>query len=148
MPDGSGPPPDRPHAVDPRPLRFEQGLVALLLLGGFAFRAELVIPITTVLLAISGAVGPEREPLAQLLAFGMTDRMRPASELVDAQTLRLAIIVQTGILLVASLIGFIGLEPLAWLLALAVAAAAVYDATTGSWTLARLYWRFVRRRRD
>jgi Domain of unknown function (DUF4395) len=147
MSEGADPPDGRPHAVDPRPLRFEQGLVALLLLGGFAFQAELMIPITTVLLAISGAVGPEREPLAQLLAFGMTDRMRPASELVDAQTLRLAIIVQTAILLVASLIGFIGVEPLAWLLALAVAAVAVYDATTGSWTLARLYWRFARRRR-
>lgn len=119
--------------------------MALLLLAGFAFRAELVIPITTVLLAISGAIGPEREPVAKFFAIGLTERMRPPAELVDAQTLRLSIIVQTGVLLLASLIGFIGLEPLAWLLALLVAGGALYDATTGTWTGARLYWRFVRR---
>ena len=140
-------PDGRPHAIDPRPLRFEQGIVAVLLLAGFAFRAELVIPITTVLLAISGAVGPEREPISRLLATGLSEHARPPTELVDRQTLRLAMLIETGFLLVAALIGFTGLEPLAWLVALVVAAVAIYDATTGAWILPRLYWRFVRRNR-
>jgi hypothetical protein len=147
MPDEPRSPGEGPRQVDPRPLRFEQGVMALLLLAGFAFRAELVIPITTVLLAISGAVGPEREPIAKFFAIGVTERLGPPAELADAQTLRLAILVQTGVLLVASLIGFLGLETLAWLVALVVAGGALYDATTGTWTGARLYWRFVRRRR-
>ena len=133
--------------VDPRPLRLEQGLMGVLLLGGFAFSAELVIPITTVLLAISGAVGPEREPLARFFAFGVTDHLRPPAELVDRQTLRLAIFVQTAVLLAATLIGFLGLEPIAWLVALFVTAAAIYDATTGSWSAAQLYWHIARRSR-
>lgn len=147
MPDAPRRPGEQPRQVDPRPLRFEQALIALLLLGGFAFGAELVIPIATVLLAISGAVGPEREPVAKFFAVGVTDRFRPPSERMDAQTLRLAILVQTGVLLVATLIGFVGLEPIAWLLALLVAGVALYDATTGSWTMARAYWRLVRRGR-
>jgi hypothetical protein len=133
--------------VDPRPLRFEQGLMGVLLLGGFAFSVELVIPIATVLLAISGAVGPEREPLARFFAFGVTDHLRPPAELVDAQTLRLAIFVETGVLLTATLVGFLGLEPIAWLLALIVTAAAIYGATTGTWIAAQLYWRLARRSR-
>ena len=136
-----------PRSVDPRPLRFEQGLMAVLLLAGFAFGVELVIAVATVLSAISGAVGPEREPLARFFALGVTDHMGPPAELADAQTLRLAIIVQTGVLLAATLIGFLGLEPLAWLLALLVTAAAIYDATTGTWIAAHLYWRVARRSR-
>jgi hypothetical protein len=140
-------PRDRPAKIDPRPLRLEQAIVGVLLLAGFAFRAELVIPITTVLLAISGAIGPEREPIARLLATGLTERAHLPPELVDRQTLRLAVLVETALLLVASLVGFIGLEPLAWLVALTVAALALYDATTGAWISARLYWRFARRNR-
>ncbi len=108
------------RGLDPRPLRFEQGVVALLLLVGFTFQLELHIPVVTVLLAVSGALGPRRAPLPM---------------------------VQTGVLVVASLLVFVGLAFLAWLIALAVVATAAFDAATGSWIEARLYWRLARRRR-
>ena len=141
-------PRERPHAIDPRPLRFEQGMIAVLLLAGFAFQAELVIPITTVLLAISGAVGPEREPAGTATSrSGVTDQLRPPCELVDRQTLRLAILVETGLCSSPRSSASLGLEPVAWLVALVVTAVAIYDATTGTWIAPHLYWRFARRNR-
>jgi hypothetical protein len=42
---------------------------------------------------------------------------------------------------------YIGVGVLAWIIALAVVATAAYDAATGSWIEAGLYWRIARRRR-
>ena len=56
-------------------------------------------------------------------------------------------LVQTGALLVASALVFVGVGFLAWIIALAVVATAAYDAATGGWVEAGLYWRIARRRR-
>src|SRR5205814_7663995 len=56
------------RGFDPRPLRFEQGVLAFVLLIGFTFQAELLIPIVTAVLAVSGAVGPRRAPLPRLFS--------------------------------------------------------------------------------
>jgi len=75
------------------------------------------------------------------------DRLEPPDTYVDRQTVRLAVLVQTGVLLIASLLVFVGLVLLAWVVALAVVATAAFDAATGSWVEAGLYWRVARRRR-
>jgi len=135
------------RGFDPRPLRFEQGVVALVLLIGFTFQAELLIPIVTAVLAVSGAVGPRRAPLPRLFSAVAGDRLEPPDGFVDRQTVRLAVLVQTSALAVASALVFIDLGFLAWIIALAVVATAAYDAATGSWIEAVLYWRIARRRR-
>ena len=135
------------RGLDPRPLRFEQGVVALLLLVGFTFQLELLIPVVTVLLAVSGALGPRRAPLPRLFSVTVGDRLERTDALVDVQTARLSVMVQTGVLVVASLLVFVGLAFLAWLIALAVVATAAFDAATGSWIEARVYWHLARRRR-
>jgi Domain of unknown function (DUF4395) len=135
------------RGFDPRPLRFEQGVVAFVLLIGFTFQAELLIPVVTVVLALSGAVGPRRAPLPRLFSAVAGDRLEPPDAFVDRQTVRLSVLVQTGILAVASLLVFVGLDVLAWIVALAVVATAAFDAATGSWIEAGLYWRLARRRR-
>jgi hypothetical protein len=128
-------------------LRFEQGVVAFVLLIGFVFRVELVIPAVTVVLAVSGAVGPRRAPLPQLFSAVLGDRLEPPDTFVDRQTVRLSMLVQTGALLVASLLVFLDLDFLAWFVALAVVATTALDAATGTWVEAALYWRVARRRR-
>jgi hypothetical protein len=135
------------RGFDPRPLRFEQGVVAVVLLIGFVFRIELLIPAVTVVLALSGAVGPRRAPLPQLFSAVLGDRLEPPDAFVDRQTVRLSMLVQTGALLVASLLVFLDLDFLAWFIALAVVATTALDAATGSWVEANLYWRVARRRR-
>jgi cytochrome c biogenesis protein CcdA len=135
------------RGFDPRPLRFEQGVLALVLLIGFTFQAELLIPVVTVVLAVSGAVGPRRAPLPRLFSAAAGDRLEPPDAFVDRQTVRLSVLVQTAALLVASALVFIGVGFLAWIIALAVVATAAYDAATGSWIEAGLYWRIARRRR-
>jgi hypothetical protein len=135
------------RGFDPRPLRFEQGLLALVLLIGFVFQAELLIPVVTVVLAISGAVGPRRAPLPRLFSAVAGDRLEPPDAFVDRQTVRLSVLVQTAALLVASALVFLGLGFLGWIIALAVVATAAYDAATGGWIEAGLYWRIARRRR-
>ena len=135
------------RGFDPRPLRFEQGVVAFVLLVGFTFQAELLIPIVTAVLAVSGAVGPRRSPLPRLFSALAGDRLEPPDAFVDRQTVRLSVLVQTGALLVASVLVFLGVGVLAWIIALAVVATAAFDAATGSWIEAGLYWRLARRRR-
>ena len=135
------------RGLDPRPLRFEQGVVAVVLLIGFTFRIELLIPVVTVVLALSGAVGPRRAPLPRRFSAVIGDPLEPADTFVDRQTVRLSVLVQTGVLLVASLFVFLDLDLLAWVFALAVVATAALDAATGSWVEAGLYWRVARRRR-
>jgi hypothetical protein len=135
------------RGFDPRPLRFEQGVVAFVLLVGFTFQAELLIPVVTAVLAVSGAVGPRRSPLPRLFSAVAGDRLEPPDAFVDRQTVRLSVLVQTGALLVASVLVFLGVGVLAWIIALAVVATAAFDAATGSWIEAGLYWRLARRRR-
>ena len=86
------------RGLDPRPLRFQQGVIALVLLIGFAFRADLLIPAVTVVVAVSGAVGPRRAPLPRLFSAVAGDRLEPPETLVDRQTIRLSVLVQTGAL--------------------------------------------------
>jgi hypothetical protein len=135
------------RGFDPRPLRFEQGVIALVLLIGFTFQFELLIPIVTAVLAVSGAVGPRRAPLPRLFSAVAGDRLEPPDAFVDRQTVRLSVLVQTSALAVASALVFIDLGFLAWIIALAVVATAAYDAATGGWIEAALYWRIARRRR-
>ncbi len=122
-------------------------MVAVVLLIGFTFRAELLIPVVTVVLAVSGAVGPRRAPLPRLFSAVIGDRLEPADTFVDRQTVRLSVLVQTGALLLASLLVFVGIGLLAWVIALAIVATAALDAATGNWIEAGLYWRVARRRR-
>jgi Domain of unknown function (DUF4395) len=133
--------------IDARPARFEQSAVALVLLAGFVFQIEVLIPAVTALVALSGALGPSRAPLPRLYAAATRNWHEPSDSLADPQTLRLTVIVQTGVLLVASALVFLGVGGLAWFVALVVAAAATFDAVTGSWIEARLYWQIARRSR-
>jgi len=134
-------------SLDSRPARFEQGVAAVVLLIGFTFQVELLIPAVTALLAVSGALGPRRAPLPRLYAAAIGDWLEPTDTLVDPHTVRLTLTIQTGLLLLASLLMFIGVGGLAWFIAVVVAATAAFNAATGSWIEARLYWRLVRRNR-
>jgi hypothetical protein len=138
------PPPRR--QLDPRPSRFEQGFVALVLLAGFTFQLELLIPAMTALLAVSAAVGPRRAPLPRLYAAAAGNLLEPTITLVAAETLRLTVLIQTVVLLLATGLMFLGVGGLAWFIALVVVAGAVYDAVTGNWVEARLYRQLVHRR--
>ena len=122
-------------------------MVAVVLLIGFTFQVELLIPAVTVVLAVSGAVGPRRAPLPRMFSTVVGDRLEPPDTLVDRQTVRLSVLVQTGALLIASLLVFLGLGFLGWVVALAVVATTALDAATGGWVEAGLYWRLARRRR-
>jgi hypothetical protein len=135
------------RSLDPRPSRFEQGVVAIVLLVGFTFQFEVLIPAVTALLAVSGALGPRRAPLPRLFAAVMGDRLEPTETVADDQTVRLTVTVQTGVLLVASLLVFLGVGGLAWFIALIIAATSAFDAATGNWVEAGVYWRIARRRR-
>ena len=135
------------RSLDPRPSRFEQGVVAIVLLVGFTFQFEVLLPAVTALLAVSGALGPRRSPLPRLFAAVMGDRLEPAETVADDQTVRLTVTVQTGVLLLASLLMFVGVGGLAWFIALIIVATSAFNAATGSWVEAGLYWRLARRRR-
>ena len=122
-------------------------MVALLLLIGFTFQVEELLPVLTALLALSGAVGPRRAPLPRLFAAGVGDWLEPADTTVDPHTLQLTVIVQTAALLLASVLMFVGVGGLAWFIALVLVVTAAINAATGAWIEAHVYWRVARRRR-
>ena len=68
-----------PMTASPPPLpRFDQGLLALLLVVGFVFAAPEVIPIVAVVAGISAA-RPESSPVPKLITLLVENRSGPAA---------------------------------------------------------------------
>src|SRR4051812_13142256 len=78
----------QPRGIDERPLRFERGVAAVLLFGGYVWRRDLVIPLVaigiTVALVPGLAVRPFGVPFERLLA----PRLRAARHFVPLKLAR------------------------------------------------------------
>ena len=134
--------------VDSRGPRLGQAVVAVALVTGFVFSWSLLIPLTAVVTAAAALTGPGRDPVTRLLEapWAARVRRRPAT-LEDPRALRLTAVLETAVLLLASLVVAAGVASLAWVLALAVALAAALMAVTGVCLGCELYDRLQRNRR-
>jgi hypothetical protein len=131
-------PPPQKKGIDERQLRFERGLAAVLLFGGYVWKRDLVIPLVAIgiTMALVSAIGvrPFGVPFEQLIA----PRLRAArrfvpSRLAHSDDLTLAIV-----LAVATLFILIGASAVALLIGLAVALIAMFEAAAGLWVGAPL----------
>jgi hypothetical protein len=105
--------------------RFDQGLLALVLVTGFVFSAPLVIPLVAVVSGIS-AVRPEISPVPKLISLLVEQRFgADAGESMRAEGYpppwRAAAALQAAILTVGTLVLAIGDRAPAWAFGLAAA---------------------------
>jgi hypothetical protein len=120
-----------PEVPDARALRFEQSVIAVVLLVAFVFGTVLLIPVTGVVLAAALLFGPPGNLLrraydALFKARVGVDRTGEAPEVT-----RMTRTVEVVLLAIGSFFGLVGVSPLAWLFSLPVAAITLVAATTG-----------------
>ena len=106
--------------------RFDQGLLALVLVTGFVFSTPLVIPLVAAVSVVS-AVCPEISPVPRLITLLVEQRFDPAttrSMLSDGYTppWRTAALLNAAILAVGTLVLAVGDRAPAWVFGLAAAA--------------------------
>ena len=130
------PVPIAPMTSSPPPLpRFDQGLLALLLVVGFVFAAPEVIPVVAVVAGIS-AVRPESSPVPKLITLLVENRSGPdAAEVLRAEGYpppwRAAAALLAAILGVGTLVFLVGDNRAAWAFGLPAAALAALASVGG-----------------
>lgn len=122
---------ERPRPIDARAPRFNQGVLALVLLAGYVVDWEWVIPVWGVVLLLSAVGGSNLGPFLRLYRDVIQPRLGPPKELEDPRPPRFAAAIGVVFLGGASLALLGGAAGLAWGLGLIVAALAALAAVTG-----------------
>lgn len=118
-------------AVDSRADRSVQGAVAVIVLAAFVFRQIWVLPVLGVLVGAGAAFGPPGNPFHRMFAAFVSPRLSTAKTHENAATVRLQDVLCLTLLGVATLCMLIGLDAVAWIVALTEAGIAAVAATTG-----------------
>jgi hypothetical protein len=116
---------------DARALRFEQGVLAVILLVGFVFRTALLVPLSALIVLAAVLFGPQGNVLR--LGYDAVFKTRVGVDRTGEapEVTRVTRIVEAVLLVLGSVFVLIGVTPMAWLLALPVAAITAVAATTG-----------------
>jgi hypothetical protein len=130
-----------PAPIDEREVRAVQGAIAVLLLAAFVFRIPLLVTGIAVVVLVGAAFGPRFNGLHVAYRTLVAPRLREAREWVDPTAVRVLDVLATALLLVAAAAFAVGIDGLGWLFALAEAAVAVVEATTGYNAAVELYER-------
>lgn len=117
--------------VDARSVRFERVAVAVLLLGGYVFGIIWVIPGLATVLAVGLGFGVRGNLFVRLFQGVAEGRLRPATAMEAAATMRFSELFGVAALSVATLLIVVGLGGLAWVVALIEAGICALHATTG-----------------
>jgi hypothetical protein len=135
-----------PKPIDPRGPRFNQAVVAALLLVGFVLDWEPIVPAVAVVLALGAALGPRFGPFLALYAHVIRPRLGPPAELEDPRPPRFAATLGVVVLAGSTVAFLAGAELLGWVLALLVAFLAGLAASTGICVGCEIYLFLARRR--
>jgi hypothetical protein len=135
-----------PKPIDPRGPRFNQAMIAALLLLGFVLDWEPLVPATAVVLGLGAALGPRFGPFLALYAHIIRPRLGPPAELEDPRPPRFAATLGTVVLAAATVAFLANGELVGWVLALVVAFLAGLAASTGICVGCEIYLFLVRRR--
>lgn len=134
------------HPLDPRYLRFQGGLIATLLLAGFVFSAEWVLPILAAALAAAGLAGRRGNVLYFAFDVLIAPRLPASDEQEDRTMVRFTTLFAASVLAVATALLALGLGGIAWILALALAAVEAISAVAAIPLTRAIYERFRSRR--
>ena len=135
-----------PKPIDPRGPRFNQAMIAALLLLGFVVDWEPIVPAVATILAMGAALGPRFGPFLALYAYVIRPRLGPPAELEDPRPPRFAATLG-AVVLAASTVTFLAeAHVVGWVLALLVAFLAGLSASTGICVGCEIYLFLARRR--
>jgi hypothetical protein len=130
QPKSAGPP---SKSIDERQLRFERGLAAVLLFGGYVWARDLVIPLVaigiTVALVPAINVRPFGVPFEGLVA----PRIRAPRRTVPRTLARTDDLTLAVVLAIATLFVLVDIHPVARVISLIVAGTAMLEAAAGLW---------------
>jgi uncharacterized protein DUF4395 len=135
------------ETVDARAARFDHGVLALALLGGFVFEFVPVIPGGGVLMAVSW-VRPEISAAPWVFTRMLAPRLPGSARREDAAPWRTAALLAAFLLGLGTLTLAIGDRGMAWMFALAVAALAALTSAGGICVGCQLHARRRRGGRD
>jgi len=135
-----------PSPIDPRGPRFNQAVLAIALLIGFALDQRWVPAVFAVVLFLGAAFGPRYGPFLRLYVEAIKPRLGPPSDLEDPRPPRFAAAVGVVFLVASTLAFVLGAATVGWVLALIVAALAALAATTGICVGCEIYLVLARRR--
>ena len=132
--------------IDPRGPRFNQAVLAIVLLVAFVGDLRFLVPVMAVVLFLGAAFGSQYGPFLRLYSTLIKPRLSPPKHLEDPRPPRFAAAVGTVFLTGASIAFGVDNQVLAWALTLVVALLAGLAASSGLCIGCELYLFFARRR--
>jgi Domain of unknown function (DUF4395) len=117
--------------IDVRAARFELLAMAVVLLGAFVFQQVWAAPALAAVLAVGLGLGRRANLLHQLFLVLIADRLKPATGFEPESAVRFSELFAVVLLTLASLLFFVGVRPIGWLLVLIDAGVCALNATTG-----------------
>jgi hypothetical protein len=132
--------------IDPRGPRFNQAVLAIVLLIAFIGDLRFLVPVMAVVLFLGAALGSQYGPFLRLYSTAIKPRLKAPKHLEDPRPPRFAAAIGTAFLLAATLAFVLDAQVLAWALTLVVVLLAGLAASSGLCVGCELYL-FVARRR-
>ena len=123
--------PREPAAIDGRELRLGQGVISVLLLGGFVFRLPALVAVAAVVSAIGAVLGPHANPVHAAFRAAIAPRARAPRGWEEPASIRALDTLAALLCGLATLAFVAGIGAIGWLLALGEAAVAAVAAATG-----------------
>ena len=129
----------RPVAIDPRGPRFNQTVLAVVLVFGFAAGVWPVAPVMGVFLGLGAWIRPTLNPTLFIYRTLMSPRLGPPSHLEDPRPPRFAARLGAAFLALSTVAFLAHMTAVGWGLTLLVATLATLAATTGICVGCELY---------
>jgi hypothetical protein len=123
--------PPAAETPDARALRFEQAVVAIVLLVGFVFGWPLLVPAVGVVLAAPVVIGPQANVLRRAYDTVLAGRVGVDRTGEPPETTHLTRVVEVVLLSIATVFVALDVPVLVWLFGLSVVAITAVAATTG-----------------
>lgn len=120
-------------AVDARMLRFDNAVLAVAMLGAFAFRAPWLVPIWTAVLLLNIAFGRRGGPFLLLWDRWIATHLAAPPSLTDLRPARLSWIVNAALLAGGTGALVVGLSQVTTIQALLVGVIAALETATGGY---------------
>ncbi len=130
--------PPNAKSIDERQLRFERGLGAVLLFGGYVWQRDLVIPLVAIGITAALVPGLGMRPFGVPFERLVAPRIRAPRHWVSLALARSDDLVLAIVLAIATAFVLIGLGPVARVIELVVAFTAMFEAAAGLWVGAPL----------
>ena len=141
---GDAPAPAR--GLDTLQLRWERSIAAILLISGYVWKRDLVIPAVAVAVTVSLVTAWNLRPFGAPYESFIKPRLRKPSTHMSISAVRTDDLMVSSSLLLTSLMLALGFDGLAQLLSLLISGALIVEAAAGVWLSAPV-WQMLRSRR-